>query len=91
MARDLEQDVQALSNSMDALRKDFSVLVSQLGNTAQHALSAGKSTARGAAGQLGNQIDGSMASLRTEITNRPLATFGLAFVAGLVVGTLVNR
>lgn len=91
MARDLEQDVDALGKSIETIRKDLSTLVGQLGDTAQHAIAAGKSTAKEKADQIGSQIDTGVSSLRTEISNRPLSTFGLAFVAGLVVGTLVNR
>lgn len=89
--RDLEKDVDALSKSIDALRSDFSTLIGQLSETAQHAVSAGKSTAKEKADQLGAQLDTGVQNLRQEISNRPLSTFGLAFVAGLVIGTLVNR
>lgn len=89
--RNLEQDVDALAQSLDEIRTSLGKLTDALGATAVDAVAEGRSRAEAAVGAARGRAEDAAASLTREIEQRPLTSVAAAFLLGVIAGKLVMR
>jgi ElaB/YqjD/DUF883 family membrane-anchored ribosome-binding protein len=89
--RNLEQDVDALAQSLDEIRASLAKLTDALGATAVDAVAEGRSRAEAAATAARVRAEDAAASLTREIEARPLTSVAAAFLLGVIAGKLVVR
>ena len=98
MARNIEQEVDRLAQTIDELRGNFSTLAHRVGDVAHTASSEGRrqfgrvrDVVGSTAGTMASQARGGIETVQEEIEYRPLASVLVAFMLGLLVGKLLNR
>lgn len=96
--RNLEDEVDALRKTLDEIRGNFRTLTSQAGSAAGEAVEEGsrrasraKRTALRAVDDAGTQLRNGSGAVEEAISERPLASVGIAFAAGVVLSRLILR
>lgn len=97
-ARNLEQEIDALTKSLESIRGELSGLSDRLGDTAADALDTGRRGVRRAArvaGSAAHEVAGrarqGVSVLQDEIGERPLASMAVVFAVGVLAGCLMRR
>lgn len=90
-ARNLEQDIDALAQSLDEIRASIARLTDALGTTARNAAAEGRHQAERMAHAALDGVEDGMSSLSREVEQRPLTSVGIAFLLGIITGKLILR
>lgn len=91
----LRDDFDKLKSDMSSLADDLRKLVKQQGNgvyargkaAAEDAVSRG----RAAAEDIGDHLNSAGRAIGSQVTERPVTSMAVSFLAGLVVGAIVRR
>jgi ElaB/YqjD/DUF883 family membrane-anchored ribosome-binding protein len=87
---DTDGDVQALRAELRNLRADFSKITELLKDSARHRGAEAADKIRASAEQGWNEAKSTAQSVIEEMEERPLATVGAVFVAGLLFGLMLG-
>ncbi len=101
-SREVERDIDDLRSEMAQLRANLSELGGTIKEVGRHGASVAKSRASEEIGRLVDQITSTYdnvkkqggeasESMRARVEERPLASLGIAFAVGLVLGKLFSR
>lgn len=97
-ARNLEQEVDRLSSTLDDIRGSLSSLAGRFEEGAGEVAASGRRQARrvgkaahNAADRVGTSVRSGVGTVQDEIEEYPLTSVGLALAVGFALGVLIRR
>lgn len=93
--RDLNKDVDAIKNDLDALRKDLASVVETIKGSAKSRAESEIEALQKRLNQIAGNVQTSgregLQAVEDQITDKPLVSLALAFAVGMALGRLFDR
>ena len=88
---DLKDDLDLLKEDMASLREDLKSTFADLKGYAINQARQGAEKGKELAGEAGDRLDAASSDLQTQIRQRPMASVGVAFGAGILIALLGRK